>query len=652
MPFAAFFVAFLLLLCIPDGSRKLALCLLLGALAGLCAVHTTSARLERARANYAGRTVLLTAEVERADSNYFSDTVDATLWVESVNGSPAGFRIACAELSACAAGQRVQGWFTLQQPDMEEQTAQYADGIALQAEPLAEKPQLTVLGESGSFRARTHRLQQKLSESLRRANRGAGLSHVLVVSGMHVSILCGDILSVLLPYRWEQSYRRRRRRAVGKSLLALVLMGVTGFTPSVRRAAVAVWVSALGVWVWGPPDALTSLAAAGILMTAVNSYAVWDIGFELSFAAVVGTVAGNACIRRMRDAHDRRFWVKAGENLQKPVRRPWYSKLPKGVQGLVESACIAACASAATFPVLVLRGLSVSAWAVVSSIAVLWMVQPLLLLGLAVAFVGLVPWLAPVHGVLSRAADLLTGLLNGWAVWLSTKPGASIYFDTAYAALVCLLLCGLGVLAFRWRVRLRVALPGILLTAAVGIGLGNALSRDVVHIDLVGSAQATAVVVAQNDRAVVLFRGGSAAQRAVENQLAQRGVRTVELVVDLRMNAKTACTLPAQQGIRAEHLPVNASRKLRCTPAAVELLRTREGCLVRLSIGNRQFVTLSGRAELAQPLQTEWLIATPKKPETVRYQKLLALRSYSWMPPETQYTASLSLRRTGGERLE
>ena len=169
MPFAAFFVAFLLLLCIPRRSRKLALCLLLGALAGLCAVHTTSARLERVRANYAGRTVLLTAEVERADSNYFSDTVDATLWVESVNGSPAGFRIACAELPACAAGQRVQGWFTLQQPDMEEQTAQYADGIALQAEPLAEKPQLTVLGESGSFRARTHRLQQKLSESLRRA---------------------------------------------------------------------------------------------------------------------------------------------------------------------------------------------------------------------------------------------------------------------------------------------------------------------------------------------------------------------------------------------------------------------------------------------------------------------------------------------------
>ena len=676
LPSAAIFVVFCLLVWWKGGAaRGYAVCLLLGAVLGVGIMKTTGARLAKIQDTYAGKEVTLTAEVESTGRAYTAGRVSAVLMVEKVDGEAVHFRVECASLPKCEAGGRIRGRFSLDVPDATQRLDDYADGIVLSAEYLSG---MLRLGQSESFRARTTRLQAALSRALRKsmaentggvlaamvvgdrshltstlrsAYRGAGLSHVLVVSGMHVSILCGDILSVLLPYRWEQSYRSRRRRTVWKSLLALVLMGVTGFTPSVRRAAVAVWVSALGVWVWGPPDALTSLAAAGILMTAANSYAVWDIGFELSFAAVVGTVAGNACIRRMRDAHDRRFWVKAGENLQKPVRRPWYSKLPKGVQGLVESACIAACASTATFPVLVLRGLSVSAWAVVSSIAVLWMVQPLLLLGLAVAFVGLVPWLAPVHGVLSRAADLLTGLLNGWAVWLSTKPGASIYFDTAYAALVCLLLCGLGVLAFRWRVRLRVALPGILLAAAVGIGLGNALSRDVVHIDLVGSAQAPAVVIAQNDRAVVLFRGGSAAQRAVENQLARRGVRTVELVVDLRMNAKTACTLPAQQGIRTERLPVNASRKLRCTPAAVELLRTREGCLVRLSIGNRQFVTLSGRAELAQPLQTEWLIATPKKPETVRYQKLLALRSYSWMPPETQYTASLSLRRTGGERL-
>lgn len=60
----------------------------------------------------------------------------------------------------------------------------------------------------------------------------------------------------------------RRVKALFTAFLALLLAGVTGFTPSVCRAAVAVWVSALGVWVYGASDALTSLAAAGILMTA------------------------------------------------------------------------------------------------------------------------------------------------------------------------------------------------------------------------------------------------------------------------------------------------------------------------------------------------------------------------------------------------
>lgn len=675
MPFAAFFVAFLLLLCIPDGSRKLAVCLLLGALAGLCAVHTTSARLERTRANYAGRTVLLTAEVERADSTYFSDTVDATLWVESVNGRRAGFRIACAELPACAAGQRVQGWFTLQHPDMKERTAQYADGIALQAEPLAEKPQLTVLGESGSFRARTHRLQQKLSESLRRemhrdtggvlaamtvgdrsglsaqlrsAYRGAGLSHVLVVSGMHVSILCGDILSFLIPYEWEQSYRSRKRRALFRSLLAFLLMGVTGFTPSVCRAAVAVWVSALGVWVYGAPDTLTSLAVAGIAMTAGNSYAACDIGFELSFAAVLGTVAGGACVRRAREWYCRRFWKKA----KNPVKRPWYLKLPMRLWGLAESACIAACASAATFPVLVLRGLSVSVWAVASSVAVLWLVQPMLLLGLGTAFAGLVPALAPVYGLLSRAAVLLTGLMDRWALWLAEKPGTGLYFDTAYAAIVCLVLIGLCWLAFRWKVRLRAAVPCILLTAAVAVGLGNALSRDVVHINLVGSANAPAVVITQNETAVVLFRGGASTQNAVENQLARRGVQNVELLVDLRTKPQMACTLEAARTVRAEQMAANTAQELRCTPARVEVLRTRGGSLARLTIGNRQFVALSGNVELAEPVSAQWLLASPAKPTAVRYGNVLALRRYDWLESGDALLASLSLRRGGGLKAE
>ena len=68
---------------------------------------------------------------------------------------------------------------------------------------------------------------------------------------------------------------------------------------------------------------------------------------------------------------------------------------------------------------------------------------------------------------------------------------------------------------------------------------------------LVGSANAPAVVVTPNDTAVVLFRGGASAQNAVENQLARRGVQTVELVADLSTNPKTACTLEAERTLPA-----------------------------------------------------------------------------------------------------
>lgn len=631
MPFAAFFVAVCLLLCIPDRTRKASLCLLLGAAAGLAAARHTNARLEQTLEKYAGQTVALTAEVESVSASYYPGIVDAVLRVERVNGRAAEFRVECDTLPVCEAGERVEGRFALEAPEPADRTTLFADGVVLWArEPQA----FARLGKSSSFRARTGRLQKWLSTSLRgemnedaggvlaamtvgdrnhlssalrSAYRGAGLSHVLVVSGMHVSILCGDVFgSVFGRRRRERSYRSRRVKALFTAFLALLLAGVTGFTPSVCRAAVAVWVSALGVWVYGASDALTSLAAAGILMTARNSYAVCDIGFELSFAAVVGTVAGGACIRRIREWWCQDFWKKS----ENPVRRPWYLRVfPDRFWGLAESACISLFASAATFPVLVLRGLSVSLWAVASGVAVLWLVQPMLLLSLGTAFAGLVPVAGPLYLLLGKAAEALTGLLNRWTVWISTKPGAGLYFDTNYAAIVCLLLMALCGLAHLWKVRLRVAVPGLLLTAVLAIGVGNALCRDVVHVDLVGSANSPAVVVSQNHTAVVLFRGGASTQRALENQLARRGVTTVELLADLRLDPENACTLPARTMCRVAAQPVGSAVTRQTQTAAVETLRTRFGCLVRLTIGEQQFVTVSGTVTLAEPVRAQWLLA-------------------------------------------
>ena len=667
VPFAAFFMAFCLLLCIPDCTRKASLCLLLGAAAGLAAVRHTDARLAGVQAQYAGQTVVLTAEVELVSPSYYPGIVDAVLRVERVNGKAADLRVECDALPQCEAGERVEGRFALEAPEPADRTTLFADGVVLWArEPQA----FARLGKSSSFRARTSRLQKRLSTSLRgemnedaggvlaamtvgdrnylssalrSAYRGAGLSHVLVVSGMHVSILCGDVFG---RRRRERSYRSRRVKALFTAFLALLLAGVTGFTPSVCRAAVAVWVSALGVWVYGASDALTSLAAAGILMTARNSYAVCDIGFELSFAAVLGTLAGAELSRHLHALFAAHATRKKKPSVLQPILRHVRSSL-------TETVCIGVCASAAAFPVLVLRGLSVSIYAVLSGAAVLWMVKPMMLLSLGTAFAGLVPVAGPLYLLLGKAAEALTGLLNRWTVWISTKPGAGLYFDTNYAALVCLLLMALCGLAHLWKVRLRVAVPGLLLTAALAIGAGNALCRDVVHVDLVGSANSPAVVVSQNHTAVVLFRGGASTQRAVENQLARRGVTTVELLADLRLDPENACTLPARTMCRVAVQPVGSAVTRQTSTAAVETLRTRFGCLVRLTIGEQQFVTVSGTVTLAEPVRVQWLLASPAKPEAVQWEQLLSRSDhYQWMQGGEAVYASLSLRPSGGWRAE
>lgn len=675
-PLAAIFVLILCALMLLRRTRKLALCLLIGTAAGLASVYHTNQVLEQTCVQYAGRKVVLTAEVLSAAESYLPGRVEAVLQVQMLNGNAVGFIVQCNALPECQAGENIRGSFVLSAPSEADRIELYADGIALDAELLNEE--FESLGQSKSFRARTARLQKMLSRSLcsrldvdtsgvlaamtvgdrsrltsalRSAYRGAGLSHVLVISGLHVSILCGDVFEgILLRRRRERSARSRRMQALWSALLALVLVGVTGFTPSVERAAIAVWVSALGVWIHGAPDAMTSLAAAGVLITLGNSYAVCDVGFELSFAAVLGTLAGAECYRRAQKSRVQRREQSAAATQKRTVVRRITDKLR---DGLLESLLVSGCASAATFPVLVLQGLSVSLHAVLSSVAVLWLVKPMLLMGLAAALTGLLPEAAPLHILFSKAAELLTGLLNSWAVWLAQKPGAGIYFSTVYAALASLVIIALFALAMHWRLRLRVVLPCLMLTTVLAVGAGNLLSRDIVRVELVGNARSPSVVVSQNGAAVVLFRGGNGAQRRIEKVLERHSVDHVELLVDLRTASETIAPIKADLKLQTSMLPFGCVRQLKSTPAFLEVLRTADGCLVRMTIGNRRFAALSGEVRLASRIPVQWLLASAADPVDVQYQECLSLSSkYDWMRNAEELPTAIALRRNGGIRLD
>ena len=112
-----------------------------------------------------------------------------------------------------------------------------------------------------------------------------GTIHVLAVSGLHVGVVA------LIFYSLAGLFRLSKRWIVVVTILGLVCyMFITGQSPSVVRATVMATVILLGTLFERKTDVYNSLAAAGLLMLLWDPKYLFEVGFQLSFAAVLSIV--------------------------------------------------------------------------------------------------------------------------------------------------------------------------------------------------------------------------------------------------------------------------------------------------------------------------------------------------------------------------
>ena len=122
-------------------------------------------------------------------------------------------------------------------------------------------------------------LQSEVIRDFRRA----GISHVLAISGMHLSVLVG-ILEILL----RAFGARKRTRCFLLLLTALFYTALTGFSLSTVRAFIMI-AFVYGAYLSGNQnDPVTALFASLFLILLVSPSAVYDIGLWMSFLAVLG----------------------------------------------------------------------------------------------------------------------------------------------------------------------------------------------------------------------------------------------------------------------------------------------------------------------------------------------------------------------------
>lgn len=261
-------------------------------------------------------------------------------------------------------------------------------------------------------------IKSQLPDSLNDQLKIVGLTHIVVASGYNLTILVRAARRLLS--------RRSKYQATAAAVLLMVgFVGVTGFSPSMTRAALVTSLS-LVAWYYGRvihPVLLLLFAAA--VTAAWNPLYLWgDIGWYLSFLAFGGVMLGAPLLTK-------RLFGKR--------------EAPQLVQIALETLC----AEMAALPLTLFVFGSVS----VVSLAANMVVTPLVPVAMLATFMagvsavlwpGLGAWLAlPAHWILTYMTAIVS--------WLSSIPWA--------------------------RQSMSLSLPGLILTYALLVGIGYVMWR-------------------------------------------------------------------------------------------------------------------------------------------------------------------------------
>ncbi|HBD26946.1 ComEC/Rec2 family competence protein [Flavobacterium sp.] len=116
----------------------------------------------------------------------------------------------------------------------------------------------------------------------------AGVIHILAISGLHISIIYFFIVFLLKPLK---------RVRFGAEIQLLIVLGIlwlfallTGLPASVTRAVTLFSFISMGNYFNQPKAIYNALAISAFLILLVKPNAIFDIGFQLSYAAVLSIV--------------------------------------------------------------------------------------------------------------------------------------------------------------------------------------------------------------------------------------------------------------------------------------------------------------------------------------------------------------------------
>ncbi|MDA5193785.1 ComEC/Rec2 family competence protein [Govanella unica] len=303
-----------------------------------------------------------------------------------------------------------------------------------------------------------------IPKPLNMAMRNAGLSHLIAISGLHMSMVVGVVfLAVRGGFAlWETvalRYPIKKWAALLAGFIALAYLGLSGASIPAQRSFLMAALMLIAVLLDRMPLSMRFVAAAAAFLLLYRPESLLSVSFQMSFGAVFALIAIYGELGHWRE---RRRAVK-GEVKQRGRVMSGLSRIMGVLGGIILSSVIAECAVA---PAALYHFHQVAIYGMVANLIAIpltgTLIMPFLVLGVLLMPLGLEAWPLKVAGF---GLDIVIRV----AETVSSQPGATVgapaFSVTAY---VLFMLGGLWLLL--WRTRWRLAgfgmIAGGLLMAA------------------------------------------------------------------------------------------------------------------------------------------------------------------------------------------
>jgi len=375
----------------------------------------------------------------------------------------------------------------------------------------------------------------ELSRDIQQAFHTAGIGHLLVVSGLHIGVvMLGFFVSLRailrlirswLPRHWVPTWRPTPVAAFLCLPPVLLYCYLVGWKVSTIRAALMVGCSVLALAVSRSRDLRYALSLAAALILLCDPYALFSLGFQLSFTAVAAVIVAGQYVtaHHTEPTTHWRFWRLAFWFVW--LRRIWASALVSGA------------AFVSTTPLLAGVFHIVPSYSILTNmvlVPVAGIIVPVGVVGLGLAVIS--------PGLASIVFALLVRLLD-WALtlvyYVAAQPGAQLYVAapsayvmlTYYSLLVSLLLSPRR----RWR-RAAAGFCSLLLLGSIAWQYLESRTPQL-RVTFIDVGTGDAIVIETPDQHRILIDGGGTyngrfdiGARVVAPMLWQRFIRRLDLM--------------------------------------------------------------------------------------------------------------------------